>query len=255
MSPFTLSASALVVLAQSPPGANPFTRFWLPIIGVTIVVLGLLAMVASRQRKRGTQDRLKHLAGQYQLEEIQSQDELERLSQTISRLFNEVAMYVRELTLFGALRKRLRNFEVEIVHAVLGFEASNANHQTLDKIVVLVSDFDTPLPGFKLMPNNWMFRQIHPERVFAAKTPFAQKNLVLGDDHQRIKQIMNDEFKEAMSDNRELVIHSIDGTLAFYLHDDRVEPDDLERFTEHCVTLAAILQDQARQAPAEAGAV
>ena len=238
------------------PAANP------TILPVLAIVLGCVIVVVpwllyERHQRRKHHQRFVALMDERNFEPIRDTVELQRIADTIQKLFGEVAMNARRLTLRGAMRYPMPRFDVTVVQVVLGLEASNANGTTLHKVVVLLSGFDRSgeggLPRFKLMPNNVLFRQIHRTPVFHASSPFGKRNLVLTGEaspehEERVQHIINRDAREALMDNSNLVIESLGDTLAFYLHDEQVQPDDLDGFIQHAATLATIFEEQNREA-------
>ncbi|MEX0887471.1 MAG: hypothetical protein WD009_13635 [Phycisphaeraceae bacterium] len=209
------------------------------------LIWGGVSLYLRRNRVRG----FEAFRQQPGFEPVAGAEDLERLAEDVADVFGDLAMYARQLHIAGALRYHARDdFDIEIAHVVLGMEASNAQHQSMEKIVVFVRGFDAALPSFRILPNNFMFRHIHRNKVFDAETKFGENNLVLGTDTALIRAVINDEVREALRDNRTRVIEARPDYLACFLHDERVEPADLERFVAECVALAGLLRDAAQAA-------
>lgn len=244
---FTAIAAIATSLAQSGGRIDVALQ-----IGAGAAAVALIWAAASWYGRRRGVKHFKDFAQQPGFEPIDDHDELAALSESVGDVFSDMSMYARQLTIRGALRHPDDAFKVNVVHVVIGFEASNAQHQTMDKVVVLVSGFDAPLPRFRLLPSNFMFRQIHRNPVFDAGSAVGRSNLVLGRDHQRIRAVLDGGAAELLQNNRALVIEARPALLAFFLHDERVEPDDLGTFVADCLNIATAVRADAAAASSNA---
>ncbi|MFA9479929.1 hypothetical protein ACERK3_16720 [Phycisphaerales bacterium AB-hyl4] len=214
-------------------------------VGAGGVLVAIIWGVVAWYRRRGRTQRFDAFVQQPGFEPINDQKQLETLSESIGDVFGDMSMYARQLTIRGALHYPSEEFDVKVVHVVLGFEASNAQHHTMEKVVVLVSGFKHPLPRFRVMPNNFLFRHIHRNKIFDANTKFGEHNLVLGRDREHINALFTPDVQQPLQENRSMVIEARRDLLAFFLHDERVEPDDLGAFVADCLSLAALIRKNA----------
>ncbi|MEX0655636.1 MAG: hypothetical protein WD534_13950 [Phycisphaeraceae bacterium] len=221
-------------------------------VGAGAAIVAIIWATAVWYSRRNRTQSFHAFVQQPGFEPINDRDQLETLSETVGDVFGDMSMYARQLTIKGALHYPSDEFDVKVVHVVLGFEASNANHQTMEKVVVMVSGFDTPLPRFRLLPNNFLFRHIHRNKIFDATTKFGEHNLVLGREHDRIRGVFGDDVRALLKDNRAMVIEARADLLAFFLHDERVEPKDLGAFVAECLNLAGLIRKSAANQPVSA---
>ncbi len=240
-------AWSLCVLAQTPNGGNG-KRVDIAIM-VGLAAVGIGAWLLWRHKKRTAAEDEAFLAVQSikGFAPVRGETQLAALAETAVDLFSDLRMFVREVTIAGALAAEIDGFEVTAVHLVLGPETdrSNANHQTLDKVIVLIDGLPDGLPAFSLTPNNFMLRHIHRSKVFLPTDRFGARNLVRGVEKDRITALFTDEAKELLRDNRETVVISRHDRLAFLLHGDRVQPADFEGFLRDALALATIFREQA----------
>ncbi len=239
-------APLVAPLAQTGPGGRVDIAVQ---IGLGALIVALIwagvALYLRRNRLRGFEAFRK----QSGFEPVTGRENLERLAEDVADVFGDLAMYARQIRIPGALRYAARDdFDVEVAHVILGMEASNAQHQSMEKIVVFVRGFDAPLPRFRILPNNFMFRHIHRDRVFDTETKFGENNLVLGADQASIRAVLSPTVQQALRDNRTRVIEARPDYFACFLHDERVEPANLEDFVAECLTLAELLRDATRDA-------
>lgn len=223
-----------------------------PFAASAAVLAGLLLIVAAivfaegharrvRQRQR---DALLALLDDPDIEPVTGQANLANASARVQSVLKLMAFYARQIHLPAVLRLTNQPFAVEITHAVIGMERSNANHQTLDKLVVICHDFpeDTPpLPDFQLLPAHPLFRSVYKQPVFDHTSPFGKTNLVIATDHHAVQDRIHRGTRTLLADNRDLCITAEQGLLAFYLHAETVQPDDLPAHLTRCLTLTHTL--------------
>jgi hypothetical protein len=177
-------------------------------------------------------------------------DDLAELADALRAVFNQMqmSMYARHQTLLGAFRYPDPDLKVSVVHVVLGLERSNANHQTLDKVVVLIEGLPRSLPSFSLMPNSYLMRKFNRQQIFPPTNRFGAQNMVRGADHAGIRRVFTDAAQQLFLDNRNTVVQSHGGRLVFYLHDEAVIPPDMPAFLADALALARIAREQAATA-------
>ena len=249
MIPTPIASTLTLTLAQAGTGGPIGVALLIGLGAVIVAAIWATASVIMRRNRLAGFEAFRKQSG---FEPVTGQDNLERLSEDVADVFGDLAMYARQIHIPGALRYAARDdFQVEVVHVVLGMEASNAQHHSMEKIVVFVRGFDAPLPRLRLVPNNFMFRHIHRDKVFDAETKFGENNLGLGGDAARIRAVLDEPVQQALKDNRTRVIEVRPEYFACFLHDERVEPANLEKFVAECLTLAELLRDAARKAGKE----
>lgn len=204
------------------------------VVGVALGLWGVRAVLDRRAQRRGFLG-LIDAAG---FEPVRGRDELREIAAGLSELFGEQAMYARQVHVAGALQRREDDgLRLVAAHLILGLEASNANIATLDKFVLTITGFSAALPDFSLEPNHFLFATVQKDPVFHHTGRFGRRNLVLGDDKWFIAHVLGEPVRELLAENRELVMEAREDRVAFYLHDERVQPGDLPAFVEHCVAV------------------
>ncbi len=204
------------------------------VVAVAFTTWGLRAVLHRRAQMRGFLG-LIETAG---FEPVSGQEALRGIAEELSALFGEQAMYARQVRVAGALRREEDDGLVLVAaHLVLGMEASNANITTLDKFVLSISGFEPRLPVFSLEPNHFLFATVQKDPVFHHTGKFGSRNLVLGEDKWFVAHVLGENVRALLAENRDLVIEAREDRLAFYLHDERVQPGDLPAFVERCVAI------------------
>lgn len=228
----------------SPPIPDSVIASVLVLLALSVVV-GLIMWIEWRDRRRQRLDRdqLLGLLDDDRFEPVSGEAALAAVAERIDRAFRFMAMYARQLHILAALRREEEAFTLEVVHAVMGLERSNANHHTLDKLVVLFRPMPERLATFLLMPSSKLARQFHPNAVFEPGSHFSNHNLVLGTDRAAIKHALSREVRRLLIDNRDLCILSSGDMLAMYLHDERVQPENLNQHVDRCVQLAQLIAE------------
>jgi len=225
-------------LIDTPDGGTPTLLLVLAMVGVVALaftVWGVRAVLHRQAQRRGFLG-LMESAG---FEPVQGQDQLGRIADDLSELFGEQAMYARQVRVAGALKREEDDgLRLVAAHLVLGLEASNANIATLDKFVLTVSGFAPALPVFSLEPNHFLFATVQKDPVFHHTGKFGRRNLVLGEDKWFVAHVLDEPVRDLLADNRDLVIEAREDRLAFYLHDERVQPGDLPAFVERCAAIS-----------------
>ncbi len=216
-------------------------------MGLCAIVAVILGIEWREHRQRGAQhqrllDLLDQAAG-YQ--PLQGDQALAQIADRVETVFRFMAMYARQLHLRGALRRHAHPFTIDIVHVVIGMERSNANHQTLDKLLVLITGLPPNTPAFTVQPSNPIARRLSPKGLFDASSPFGQANLVLGRDRPHIQHVLTREVRQLLHRNRDLCVDVTPSQAAFYLHDERVQPDDLDAHIDRCEKLAQAIAHHA----------
>jgi len=218
----------------TPYGGTPTLLLVLGMVGVVALAFAVWGVRALRHRqaqRRGFVG-LIEAAG---FEPVQGQDQLGRIADDLSELFGEQAMYARQVRVAGALKREEDDgLRLIAAHLVLGLEASNANIATLDKFVLTITGFSPRLPAFSLEPNHFLFATVQKDPVFHHTGKFGSRNLVLGEDKWFVAHVLSENVRELLADNRDLVLEAREDRLAFYLHGERVQPNDLPAFVERC---------------------
>ncbi|MEM6553998.1 MAG: hypothetical protein AAF750_17925 [Planctomycetota bacterium] len=223
-----------------------------PLAASAAVFLGLFLIIAAivvaerhtrrlRQRQR---DDLLALLDDPDIHPVTGQDHLADASDRVQTVLKLMAFYARQIHLPAVLQLTNQPFAVDITHAVLGLERSNANHQTLDKLVVICHAFPAhtpPLPDFQLLPAHPLFRSVYRQPVFDHTSPFGKTNLVIATDHRAVQDRIHRGTRALLADNRDLCITAEQGLLAFYLHAETVQPPDLPAHLTRCLTLTHTL--------------
>lgn len=232
----------LAVATQAAADEDPSSpTLMLALLAGGLAMAAVAGAVSAVRRRREDADLLGliHARG---FDPIDDHDELARVAQRVEALFGELAMYARHLRLVGVLRVERSRYVLDAAHVILGIEgpqsASNANLATLNKLVLIAHGMDAVLPDFSLAPNHFLFKQVHPDPVFNHSGAFGRRNLVLGADAYHIAHVLGGEVRSMLAGNRDLVIESRGGVLAFYLHDERVQPKRLAAFVERVESLA-----------------
>lgn len=233
-----------VYFIAQPVEAGPRATLLLVVGMVAVVALfffvwAVRAMVGQRVQRRG----FVGLIDEAGFEPMHGREALGRVARDLSELFEEQAMHARQVRVAGALRRvEDDGLVLTASHVVLGLESnrasSNANITTLNKFVLMVSGFEPRLPDFSLTPNHFLFATVQKTPVFHHTGRFGSRNLVLGDDKWFIAHVLGENVRELLADNRELVVESLGDRLAFYLHDERVQPADVPAFVERCVAIS-----------------
>lgn len=239
-----MTALAMTTTTLAQPGGGGQIEVALA-VGAGAAIVAIIWAVVVWYQRLGRVQRFNAFVQQPGFEVIRDHQQLETLAESIGDVFGDMSMYARQFTIKGALHYPSEEFNVTVVHVVFGFEASNAQHHTMEKVVVLVSGFENRLPRFRLLPNNFLFRHIHRNKIFDATTKFGENNLVLGRDREHIKHLFDDpQVQDQLKDNRAMVIEGRPDLLAFFLHDERVEPNDLGGFVADCLHLAALMRQR-----------
>ncbi|NBC10993.1 MAG: hypothetical protein GVY24_04555 [Planctomycetes bacterium] len=232
---------AMITLGQfidTPDGGAPTLLLVLAMVGVVALaftVWGVRAVLHRQAQQRG----FLGLIEAADFEPVQGQEQLGEIADDLSELFGEQAMYARQVRVAGALQRQEDDgLRLVAAHLVLGLEASNANITTLDKLVLTVSGFTPRLPTFSLEPNHFLFATVQKDPVFHHTGRFGRRNLVLGEDKWFVAHVLGENVRELLAENRDLVIEAREDRLAFYLHDERVQPADLPAFVERCAAIS-----------------
>ncbi|MEM1212074.1 MAG: hypothetical protein AAGI68_07225 [Planctomycetota bacterium] len=232
---------------------SPFAASAAVLAGLLLIIAAIVAAERHARRVRQRQrDDLLALLDDPDIEAVTGQDNLADASSRVQVILKLMAFYARQIHLPAVLRLTNQPFAVEITHAVIGMERSNANHQTLDKLVVVCHAFpeDTPpLPDFQLLPSHPIFRSVYRQPVFDHSSPFGKRNLVLGTEHRAVQDRLHREARALLADNRDLCITAEQGLLAFYLHAETVQPRDLPAHLTRCLTLAHTLLEPPNRDP------
>ena len=217
----------------------------LAIVGAAAVALGVY-VVRNKLAKRSALRGFVGLVDQDGFEIVHDEDTLRLTAERVGELFGEQAIYARQLRLAGVLRRVDDDgLVIDAAQVSLGLEASNANINTLVKLVLIIHRPGMDLPEFSLLPNHFLFATVQKDPVFHHSGAFGRKNLVLGEDKYFIAHTISGRAREELADNGELVIESRDGLLAFYLHDERIQAKDLPAFVTRCLSLSRTMIDNA----------
>ncbi len=238
----------LTLLAQTMEETRTSRGALSALLGVLLVVIVGTAvwLVRCRVREAGDREGFMDLCESLGFEPVHGQEALQRISERIGELFGEQAIYARQLRLAGVLRSVEQDgLTIDAAQVRLGLDASNANINTLSKLVLLIHLPGPPLPEFSLLPNHFLFATVQKDTVFHHTGTFGRRNLVLGEDKWHIAHILGQDVRDALADNRELVIESRGDLLAFYLHDERVQPADLAAFINRCTHLTRLMAGNA----------
>jgi len=230
------------------PGAG--SPWFVMSLALGLIAVGLIMFIVwlIRTRQQAVVDREQFLKLQETMgfAPVGDEDELRMIAERIGELFGEHAIYARQLHLAGALRRTDEHgATLDAVQVRLGLDASNANINTLAKLVVIAQCNGVDLPEFSLLPNHFLFATVQKDPVFHHSGAFGRRNLVLGEDKYFIGHALGGDVREELAENRELVIESRDGVLAFYLHDERVQAKDLPGFVDRCGRLTRAILDNA----------
>lgn len=206
-------------------------------LALAVVAAAVAMVLYQRYKVRRERQRFFHLADSFEMQPIREEQELDEISNSLHMLMLDLSSLLRELRLLRAYRQTIDGVELLVLHGVYGYERSNANLQTLDKMFVMFRALPKNLPGFMVLPNNSMFKVIYPNPVFAPETRFGKNNLVLGEERARIKETLNAGVRDRMTENKDMVIKAQDNTLVYYLHDVRVMPEKPVEFVNTCLDL------------------
>jgi len=235
-------STSLILSVVSPAGDAGSAAVSLGLVIGLVAVAALMFVVwliRTRQRTVVERERFVRLQETMGFGPVADEDELRQIAERVGELFGEHAIYARQLHLAGALRRAGGDgLIVDAVQVRLGMDASNANINTLAKLVVMVHGQALSLPEFSLLPNHFLFSTVQKDPVFHHTGAFGRRNLVLGEDKWFIAHVLGGDVRDALAENRDLVIESRDGLLAFYLHDERVQARDLAGFVNRCLTLS-----------------
>jgi hypothetical protein len=117
------------------------------------------------------------------------------------------------------------------------------------RVVMLFHGFEAALPLFRLLPNNWAVSVMRGKNAntFGDVWPFGAFNYVMGPKDEQIRHVLGGTLQEQLGRNRSLTIDSRGHFLAFYLHGNRSQPDDLDAFYEHCAEIATSIHDRSHR--------
>ncbi len=228
---------------QTPTDAAPNGTLVLPLLlvaALVVIVLFAVWLIRAHLHEAHERELFLELQGTMGFEPVSGEDELRIIAERIGELFGEHAIYARHLRVAGALRRiEDDGLTLDAAQVRLGMDTtSNANIYTLAKLVIMIHRDDLVLPEFSLVPNHFLFASVQRNPVFHHSGEFGRHNLVLGDDKWFIAHTLSGDARDALADNRDLVIESRGNLLAFYLHDERVQSAELEAFIDRCLTLS-----------------
>ena len=220
-----------------------YPMFWVVLVAAVLVVFVAAIIIYYRSARKHENEEIASTARNFNMTPLRDDAQLEDLSSTLAEIFSDVAMYVRELRIVSAYVANIRGYTVRITHVVFGMDRGNSKY-TIDKVAVLVSEFDKELPEFSLTPRSpreKAFRVPSDQSIFSKQTALGTANAVYAKDAEPVRALLDEQIQEKLSDNEQLVLVSRGNLLAYYPDGESVVPDDLNAFVEQSLDLTDML--------------
>lgn len=254
------AATLNLVLAQVATEASHRSVALSILIGLiaSAVLIGVPLLIAGRRRRDRIE--LDDLATRYRFAAADDPATRARIASYIDTLFGPGPKVLRVLS----QRTRALNFHLALLKIPLfrvdedgGWDERMQESQ--EKLVLFVSDFEAPLPRFRLMPNSWALTTVRGREanVFETFEPFGHFNYVIagtGESHEWIIQTLAGEPVHLLRRNKQVTIDSRDGFLAFYLQNERPQPVNLPAFIDQALAISLAIRDRTEALAAQPAA-